>query len=221
MKRKKKIFSKIILTFFLILIVIVFIFFFQFKKVIIEPQKYAVHLSYYFENKSPAQIYLNIKQIMINFPEIKKIEIRSNIFTQSLLVKLKISQMIANICDQQKCFFLDNFGEIIIPRVFEKKNLLRITSFLPIENNSTLNPEIKRFLTFLFEYANFRSLLLKEIKIYSNFDLGVIDSQNREFLFDPNKNLEEQFKKFHLILEDKKIFATRIDLRITKKIYLR
>lgn len=221
MKRKKKKFPKIILTLLSILILSFFIFWFQFKRIIIEPQKYSDELIHYFENKSPFQIYLNIKQIMLNFPEIKKIEIRNNLFAQSLIVKLEISEIIAKICDQQKCFFLDNFGEIIIPKIRENKNLLKITSFLPIENSSALNPKIKKFLVFLFEYANFRSLILKEIKIYPNFDLGVIDYQNREFLFDLSRNLEEQFKKFHLILEDEKISGTRIDLRIPKKIYVR
>jgi hypothetical protein len=164
---------------------------------------------------------------MKDFPEIKKIDLRVNIFKQKLFLKIKSSEIIAQICDEKNCFYLDNYGEIIESRrEFTQtqrgstRTLLRIYSHLPIEKNTLLNPEIKNFLSLLFEYANWKPLVLKEIKIYKNFDVGVIDSENREFLFDPSKNIEEQIKKLHIFLT-KNFPGTRIDLRITKKIYFK
>ncbi len=148
-------------------------------------------------------------------------------------MKIKSSEVIAQICDEKECFYLDNYGEIIEPRGgltrtgtrlhAGRQGLTRtllIYSFLPIEKNTLLNPEIKNLLSLLFEYANWKPLVLKEIKIYKNFDVGVIDSENREFLFDPSKNIEEQIKKLHIFLT-KNFPGTRIDLRITKKIYFK
>ncbi len=91
---------------------------------------------------------------------------------------------------------------------------------MPIKKNTLLNPEIKNFFNVLFEYANWKPFVLKEITIYKNFDIGVIDNENREFLFDPSKNIEEQIKKLHIFL-NKKFTGKRIDLRITKKIYFK
>jgi hypothetical protein len=176
------------------------------------------------KDKTFYEIFPNLKKIMKDFPEIKKIDLRANIFKQKLFLKIKSSEIIAQICDEKNCFYLDNYGEIISPASTStetrRKQLLRIHSFLPIEKNTLLNPEIKNFLSLLFEYANWKPLVLKEIKIYKNFDVGVIDSENREFLFDPSKNIEEQIKKLHIFLT-KKFSGTRIDLRISKKIYFK
>ncbi|MCS7200558.1 MAG: hypothetical protein NZ822_00135 [Patescibacteria group bacterium] len=220
-KRKKIINLKIILTFLITFTIITYALFSKFEKVVIQPITYESYLKNYFIRKSLWQIYFSINEIMRVFPEIKEIELNKNIFNKTLVVRLTISQNIAIICDQHKCLYLDNSGQIIKPTIIDKKKLVRISSSLNIEESSLLHPQLREFLIYLFEYANFSSLILREIKIYPNFDLGVIDLQNREFLFDPSKNLEEQFKKFHLILENEKIIGSRFDLRISKKIYYR
>ncbi|GIW67467.1 MAG: hypothetical protein KatS3mg096_335 [Candidatus Parcubacteria bacterium] len=240
MRRRKKEFPyKIILSLLFVFIIFYFVLFFEFKEIVIEPESFENYLRPYWQNHSPYEIISSLKKIMIDFPEIKKIEIRSNIFEQKLFLNIKSSQIIAQICDKDKCFYLDNYAEIIIPG--ELRNIRRATSkilitnnqyqnvarhylliysHLPIENNTLLNPEIKNLLSLLFEYANWKPLILTEIKIYSNFDIGVIDSQNREFLFDPAKDIEEQIKKLHIFLT-KNFPGTRIDLRISKKIYFK
>lgn len=219
-KKKKKSFN-LILTLLLISSIIIFIFSFKFNNVIIEPPVYAHYLENYLKNKTIFQEYFSIKKIMLDFPEIKKIELKLNLFKQSLTLKIQPAIIIAIICDQEKCLFLDNNSQIIKPKIKPQNNILKIESSLKIEENSQLHPELSKFFLFLFEYSNLESFVLRKIKIYPNFDVGVIDQHNREFLFDPSKNLEDQFKKLHLILKDKKISATRIDLRISKKIYLR
>jgi hypothetical protein len=225
MKRRKKTKSiKFILPLIFIFLIFSFIFFFRFKEIETDPEIFLNYLSPYLKDKTFYEIFTNFKKIMKDFPEIKKIDLRANIFKQKLFLKIKSSEIIAQICDEKNCFYLDNYGEIISPASTStetrRKQLLRIYSHLPIEKNTLLNPEIKNFLSLLFEYANWKPLVLKEIKIYKNFDVGVIDSENREFLFDPSKNIEEQIKKLHIFLT-KNFPGTRIDLRITKKIYFK
>jgi len=222
MKRRKRTkLIKFILPLIFLFLIFSFIFFFKFKKVETEPEIFLNYLSPYLKDKTFYEIFPNLKKIMKDFPEIKKIDLRANIFKQKLFLKIKSSEIIAQICDEKNCFYLDNYAEIIEPGLHKSTpTFLRIFSFLPIEKNTLLNPEIKNLLSLLFEYANWKPLLLKEIKIYKNFDVGVIDSKNREFLFDPGKNIEEQIKKLHIFL-NKNFPGTRIDLRITKKIYFK
>jgi hypothetical protein len=225
-KRKKTKLIRFILPLIFLFLIFSFIFLFRFKEIEVEPETFINYLTPYLKDKTLYEIFPNLKKIMKDFPEIKKIDLRTNIFKQKLFLKIKSSEVIAQICDEKECFYLDNYGEIIEP----KRGLTRtergltqtllIYSFLPIEKNTLLNPEIKNLLSLLFEYANWKPLVLKEIKIYKNFDVGVIDSENREFLFDPSKNIEEQIKKLHIFLT-KNFPGTRIDLRITKKIYFK
>lgn len=221
MKRKRKSYFKLILTLLLISLIIIFIFSFRFKNIIIEPPAYASYLENLLKNKTIFQEYFSIRKIILDFPEIKKVEVKQNFFKQSLNLKIQPTTIIATICDQKKCLFLDDNSQIIQPRIKPQNNILKIESALEIKENSRLHPELSRFFLFLFEYSNLEAFILRKIKIYPNFDVGVIDKNNREFLFDPSQNLEEQFKKLHLVLNDKKTSATRIDLRIPKKIYLR
>jgi hypothetical protein len=212
---------KFILPLIFLFLIFSFIFFFRFKEIKTEPDIFFNYLSPYLKDKTLYEIFPNLKKIMKDFPEIKKIDLRANIFKQKLFLEIKSSEIIAQICDEKNCFYLDNYGEIIVPGTRKPtRTLLNIFSFLPIEENTLLNPEIKNLLSLLFEYANWKPLVLKEIKIYKNFDVGVVDSENREFLFDPSKNIEEQIKKLHIFLT-KNFPGTRIDLRITKKIYFK
>jgi len=222
MKRRKKTkLIKFILPLIFLFLIVSFIFFFKFKEIETEPEIFINYLNPYLKDKTLYEIFPNLKKIMKDFPEIKKIDLRANIFEQKLFLKIKSSEVIAQICDEKNCFYLDNYGEIIVPGTRKlTRTLLKIYSFLPIEKNTLLNPEIKNLLSLLFEYANWKPLILKEIKIYKNFDVGVIDSENREFLLDPSKNIEEQIKKLHIFLT-KNFPGTRIDLRITKKIYFK
>jgi hypothetical protein len=227
MKRRKRKLLKFILPLILVFLIFSFIFLFKFKKIQTEPEIFTHYLSPYLKDKTLFEILPNLKKIMQDFPEIKRIDLWANIFEQTLFLEIKSSKIIAQICDETNCFYLDNYGEIIeTKREFsrnereQKQTLLKIYSSLPIKKNTLLNPEIKNFFNVLFEYANWKPFVLKEITIYKNFDIGVIDNENREFLFDPSKNIEEQIKKLHIFL-NKKFTGKRIDLRITKKIYFK
>ena len=224
MKRRKKIKIakvKYIIPFFFIFLIFSFSFLFRIKNLETEPDFFLNYLSPYFKEKTLLEIFSNLKKVMRDFPEIKKIEMRFNIIEKKLTLKIKNSEIIAQICDKNNCFYLDNYAEIIEPGIKKSEQTkLKIFSFLPIEKNTLLNPEIENFLKLLFEYANWKPLVLKEIKIYSNFDIGVIDAEDREFLFEPTKNIEEQIKKLHIFLI-KNFQGKRIDLRIEKKIYFK
>jgi hypothetical protein len=221
-KRKKTKLIRFILPLIFLFLIFSFIFLFRFKEIEVEPETFINYLTPYLKDKTLYEIFPNLKKIMKDFPEIKKIDLQANIFKQKLFLKIKSSEIVAQICDEKNCFYLDNYGEIISRASLPTSNLrlLRIFSFLPIEKNTLLNPEIKNLLSLLFEYANWKPLVLKEIKIYKNFDVGIVDSENREFLFDPSKNIEEQIKKLHIFLT-KNFPGTRIDLRISKKIYFK
>lgn len=197
-----------------------FIFVFNFKEINIEPENLKPYLNSYLIKKSPFSIYQNIKKIMVDFPEIKKISLKIEPWKQKLIIEIETTKIIAKICHSQNCFYLDNSARIIKPKILSADNLLIINSLLPIEENSILNPEIKNLFAILFEYANWRPLIIKEIIIHSNFDVSVIDEKNREFLFNPSKNLEEQIKKLEIFLK-KNYKGTRIDLRIPLKIYFK
>jgi len=218
-RRKSKLIIFILPPIFIFLI-FSFIFFFKFKEIEIEPEVFLNYLTPYLKDKTLLEIFPNLEKIMKDFPEIKKIDVRADIIKQKLFLEIKNSEIIAQICDEKNCFYLDNYAEIIKPAISKKQNLLKIYSSLPIEKNTLLNPEIKNLLSLLFEYANWKPLLLKEIKIYKNFDIGIIDEKDREFLFDPSKDIEEQIKKLHIFLI-KNFQGKRIDLRIPKKIYFK
>lgn len=220
MKRKKRKNFSIFIILFFVFFLIFFIFFYKFKNIYIEPKKFSFYIKPYFENKTPYEIYLNFKKLMLDFPEIKKLKIKQNIFKKELKIEIETTQIIAKICDQKNCFYLDNTSRIILPKFIENKNLLLIYSELPIEKDSLLNPELTNLFSKIFEYANLKLWILKEIKIHTNFDVSVIDEKNREFLFDPSRNIEEQIKKLHLFLT-KNFQGARIDLRIHKKIYFK
>jgi hypothetical protein len=198
MKRRKRKLLKFILPLILVFLIFSFIFLFKFKKIQTEPEIFTHYLSPYLKDKTLFEIFPNLKKIMQDFPEIKRIDLWANIFEQTLFLEIKSSKIIAQICDETNCFYLDNYGEIIeTKREFsrnereQKQTLLKIYSSLPIKKNTLLNPEIKNFY-----------------------------NENREFLFDPSKNIEEQIKKLHIFL-NKKFTGKRIDLRITKKIYFK
>ncbi len=219
-KFKKKRYLLLILTLILLFSILIFFFFFSFKEVDFENPEFNQSLKPYFQNKTPYQIFSHFDQIFLNFPEIIKLEIYAHPFQRKLKIKVVASQPVAEICDLKNCFYLDNYARIISLPSSPELKLIKIISFLPIEKDSLLNPKIKNFLALIFEYANWKPLILKQIKIYANFDAGVIDEKDRQFLFDLNRDLEEQIKKLHLFLI-KEYPGSRIDLRIPQKIYFR
>ena len=159
-RRRKKIFF-LILPYFFIFLILSFFYFWKFKKVNLEPQEYSFYLQNYFQNQSLLEVFLNLKKIMIDFPEIIKIKINPNFLTQKLKVEIETAKIVAQICDLRQCYFLDNYSRIIYPKILPKNNLLKINSELALEANSLLHPKIANFLSLLFEYANWKPLILK------------------------------------------------------------
>lgn len=221
MKRKKiKLKPKFIIPLILFFTGIVYIFFFSYDNLKIEDEHWDFYLKDYFKSKNPYNIHMAIKKIFENYPEIINIQIKHNIIKKEIYLKVKNSDIIAKICDINKCYYLDNYARIIKPKTEIKKNVILIKSYLEIKENTYLNPKIEKFLVILFEFANYQSFIIKGIKIYSNFDIGVIDKEGREFLFDINKENLEQIKKLYIFLQKfKEAKSKRIDLRIKNKIY--
>lgn len=227
-KKLKKNFlnQKFTILLFVIFIIFILYYFFihKFSKVETNYKKIEIWSDHKPKNITFYQSINLSKKLMEKFPEIKKINIKVDFFKNEIDLIIHKSNTIAKICYKEKCFYLDDSNEIISTSTCYLDNscsrLITITSFLPIENNSILNPELTKILIPIFEYSNWKAFSIKEIKIYPNFDLGVVDYQNREFLFDPYKNINEQIKKLHLFLEYK-FNGQRIDLRIPNKIYFK
>lgn len=223
MRKKKKINYSFVFGGIIIFSFLFYLFFFEYQGIEISPAFYSSKILPYFQKKSLFFIYQSIKKIMIDFPEIIKIEISHNIFQRKIYLKIKSSKILAEICDLQKCFYLDNYARIIKNQKPENQ-LIKINSFLEIKENTLLHPLLKNFFLYIFEFANYYSYPIKEIKIYHNFDVAVVDLKNREFLFDPNQDISEQIKKWYIFLkqfDEKFKNSQRIDLRIKQKIYIK
>lgn len=218
MKKKPK--YKIFLLIFcsVIILIILFFLFFKFSNINIEPKKFESVLGYYFSNQSLWTIFNNSRFIMNNYPEIIKINIKPNFLNLSISVKINETTYVAKICDQKECFYLDTFSRIIKPKLTVPEKMPLIEAHIQITNNSLLHPLLQNTLATIFEYANWKPMIIRKIIIYSNLDIGIIDSSNKEFIFDPYKDIEQQIKKME-IFNNKKIQGKRIDLRINKKIY--
>jgi len=221
-KRKKLKFKfplNLILSLISIFIIIYFIFFFKFKEIKIENGD-KNYFKFETKNKTLYESILTAKELTNQNPQIKKIKIKKDIFNNRLIFEIKASDIIFKICDPKKCFYLDNYGEIIESKTYSQKKLPLIYSYLEIRKNSLIHPKIREFLEMFLEYSNWKPFLFKEIRIYHNFDISVIDTKDREFIFDPNKDIVEQLKKLEIFIQ-KNIKAQRIDLRIKKKIFFK
>ncbi|GBD34534.1 hypothetical protein HRbin35_00260 [bacterium HR35] len=230
MRKRKKKFRFSFSLFLLIFLISVFSYLLVFKKIknfIIDPPEKLSLISSYLENKSFIEIYFQIKKILKENPNIVYLELKPVLYPFGVKIKIKEAKVIAQIYDfkNQEIYYLDNYGRIAKNLKQDKRHFLEIISFKKIQNNSLLHPKLQKLFSILFEIANLKNFYLKQIKIYSNFDVGVINNQNQEFLFDPNKDVEEQIKKFIFFLDfqnkEQLKNITRIDLRIPKKIYFR
>jgi hypothetical protein len=193
--------------------------FFKFKEIKIENGD-KNYFKFETKNKTLYESILTAKELTNQNPQIKKIKIKKDIFNNRLIFEIKASDLIFKICDPKKCFYLDNYGEIIESKTYSQKKLPLIYSYLEIRKNSLIHPKIREFLEMFLEYSNWKPFLFKEIRIYHNFDISVIDTKDREFIFDPNKDIVEQLKKLEIFIQ-KNIQAQRIDLRIKKKIFFK
>jgi len=219
LKLKLKLPLNLILSLIAIFFIVYLIFFFEFKEIKIQ-EKETDYLKSNFKNKSLSESIFLAKELINKYPEIKQIKIRKDFFNQRLIFDVKSSHPIFRICDPKKCFYLDNYGEIIESKIYLNKKIPLIYSYLEIKKETIIHPKIKTFLDIFLQYANWKPFIFKQIKIYHNFDISVIDVKDREFIFDPNKDIIEQVKKMEIFLQ-KNFQAQRIDLRIKKKIFFK
>lgn len=228
-KKRKNKFPKIFNFLFYISLTIILLYsllFFKITKIQVDPPEIEKLAEKYFLNKSPLIVILNLKKFLKENKEIISAELIPDFWNRKLIVKIKKSEIIAQIYDKRnnKIFYLDNYGRILDIN-FDDGKKIKIVSYKSIKNNSLLNPKLTKLFSLLFEFSNFYNFPIKEITIYSNFDLSFLDKNNRIYLLDPNKDIEEQIKKLYIFLqyEKKKSLGSikRIDLRIPKKIYFK
>lgn len=229
MKRKRKIKNinwDYVFFFFILITFIYLVCFFNFKSLRVSPPEKIFLGEKYFLNKPLILIFLNLKKLIEENKEIMEINIKPNFFQRKIIINFKIAKPLAIIYDalNQKSYYLDNYGRIT-KKAESNENFLTIISYKEIKEEALLNPKLKNFFDLLFEFSNLYSFKIKKIIIHSNFDISVINDLDQQFLFDPNKDHEEQIKKLYIFLEYQKeqkfINPKRIDLRITQKIYFK
>ncbi len=211
----------LILTSFLTLI--------SFKKIenfIVEPPEGLSLVEKYFLNKPLIYIILSHKKVLEENPNLVSLEIKPLIYPYGVKIKIKEGKVIAKIVDikENKVYFLDNYGRVSSSFKTKDKKILEIISYKKIEDKSYLHKNLFDFLLKILQFANLYFLEIEKIIVHSNFDISLILENKQEYLFDLKKDQKEQIKKFYFFLEfqkKQKIKASRIDLRIHKKIYFK
>jgi hypothetical protein len=180
----------------------------------------------YFLNKPLISILLNHQKVLKENPNLVSLEIKPLIYPYGVKIKVKEGKVIAKIIDikKDKIYFLDSYGRVNSHFKTNKENILEIISYKKIEDKSYLNKKLFDFLLKILQFANLYLIKIDKIIVHSNFDISLILENNQEYLFDLRRNQEEQIKKLYFFLEfqkKQKIQASRIDLRIPKKIYFK
>jgi hypothetical protein len=219
MRKKETTFILWIYLFVLFAIILLFLHFTtinKIKNITINQKSFS---KFFPPNKSFLAYFFLSKNLINQNPEIIKIELKPDFLWQSISINIKKSEPVAKICDKEKCYILDNFARIL--SIGKEEKLFFIESKVNLTTNSLLNPKLTELFFNIFSYSNWKPYEITKAIIHENLDVSLFDSKEREFLFDSNKDISEQIKKWHLILDDQRIEkAKRIDLRIPKKIFL-
>jgi hypothetical protein len=219
MRRKKRKKLELNYTPFLFFLLLIFIFYLgnlNFLKINSSDNRLNIKnlsiLYYIFFRKNLAQ------KIFETYDSVIKIKFKPNFLNFSLNIDLEKEDPVAIICSTD-CFYLGSHSYIYKDSIENK--YLPIFSQLEILKNSYLDPTLTNAFSKIFEYSNLNSLILRQAEILSNKDIKIITSDNKEILFDPNKNIDEQLKKLGYFLTNYKNPYNRIDLRIPGKLYFK
>jgi hypothetical protein len=219
MRRKKRKKLELNYTPFLFFLLLIFIFYLgnlNFLKINSSDNRLNIKnlsiLYYIFFRKNLAQ------KIFETYDSVIKIKFRPNFLNFSLNIDLEKEDPVAIICSTD-CFYLGSHSYIYKDSIENK--YLPIFSQLEILKNSYLDPTLTNAFSKIFEYSNLNSLILRQAEILSNKDIKIITSNNKEILFDPNKNIDEELKKLGYFLTNYKNSYNRIDLRIPGKLYFK
>jgi hypothetical protein len=219
MRRRKKKKLELNYRFFLIIFLLILIFFLtqiNFLKINTSDNRLKIQnlslLYYIFFKKDLAQKIFNTYESVI------RVRFKPDFINFKLDIDLEKEDPVAIICSSN-CFYLGSHSYIYKDSIENK--YLPIFSQLEILEASYLNPILTNAFSKIFEYSNLNSLILKQAEILSNKDIKIITSDNKEILFDPNKNIDEEIKKLHYFLTNYKNSYSRIDLRIPGKLYFK
>jgi hypothetical protein len=219
MRKRKKKKLELNYRFFLIIFLLILIFFLtqiNFLKINASDNRLKIQnlslLYYIFFKKDLAQKIFNTYESVI------RVKFKPDFINFKLNIDLEKEDPVAIICSSN-CFYLGSHSYIYKDSIENK--YLPIFSQLEILEASYLNPILTNALSKIFEYSNLNSLILKQAEILSNKDIKIITSDNKEILFDPNKNIDEEIKKLHYFLTNYKNSYSRIDLRIPGKLYFK
>lgn len=164
-----------------------------------------------------------------NFPRIALIDIKKDIFIQSIDIKIIERKEIGIFC-KQDCYYIDEQGV-----AFEKAPQTSGTLILVIKDNSEGEVEIgknaieKEFMADLIDLRNYLAdqleLRVLEFIIESGVseDLRVDTNEGWYILFDRSLDLQNQIEALRLVLEEKikeeRSSLEYIDLRIVNRVY--
>lgn len=216
--------------------------FFQIKKIIITGEekvsteelrllveKNLENKIFFFKTKSILLIDTQkIRKIVLdNFLAIAEVEIKQG-FPDGVDVVVIERLGLANWCQEEKCFLIDNEG-VIFEEIRQREDLIKII------DRQKINPPILR--EKVIEKANLEQILkialklkedlkipLEEVVIVSEQRLNVKTLEDWEIYFDPKEDLNWQITKLKVVLENKIPLEKRknleyIDLRF-EKVYI-
>jgi hypothetical protein len=219
MRKRKKKKLELNYRFFLIIFLLILIFFLtqiNFLKINTSDNRLKIQnlslLYYIFFKKDLAQKIFNTYESVI------RVRFKPDFINFKLDIDLEKEDPVAIICSSN-CFYLGSHSYIYKDSIENK--YLPIFSQLEILEASYLDPILTNAFSKIFEYSNLNSLILKQAEILSNKDIKIITLDNKEILFDPNKNIDEEIKKLHYFLTNYKNSYSRIDLRIPGKLYFK
>lgn len=218
MRRRKSTFNPW-LSFSASCLIIVAFFYFtlinRFTEVFVQPSTWQ---EFFPKNQTYLGYIVIARALIQDNPAIVGLTLQPNFWWQTLNLSLNLTEPVAKICDPKKCYLLDSYARILELPIKEKLFLIQSKPKIDI---GKLNPKLTQLFFAIFSYSNWKPYPIQKALIHENLDVSVFDSAEHEFLFDPNQNISEQIKKWHLILNDPRIkSAQRIDLRIPKKIFL-
>jgi len=217
--------------------------FFQIKKISIEPKENPLNKTIFqiIKEKSERKIFLFTtkslflantsfieKNILENFPQIKKIKIKK-VFPSSLKVKIEKRKPFAKFCNKEKkeCYVLDEEG-VLFSKEKEKGSFFEISTTNPpqeIKLGEEILPKniVKKILNIKEALNKNFNISLKEVNIFSSQKVEFKTSEGWKIYFNFERNLKEDIWRAEIVLKilspEKLKKLNYIDLRF-KKVYI-
>ena len=158
------------------------------------------------------------KELLANFPYIRKIDTKLSLFSLSISIDLKLREKVFVLCDNSNCYNVDEGGFVFSHSEKEEPSIRFEDQEKEIEMATTLLT--KEEIDFISEIINL--IDAKEIIIISQRRINVKTKEGWTIHFNPLKDHKEQMENLFLVLEE--YLKNRgnlyyVDLRFKDKVY--